>query len=299
VIGPDVVRKSMLKIGEKWSKAEDLALQSQRHQLDVFRLDTTLGTNRWTPPALHGKAGKGHEDLIRAAPTVLREFHATKFLLVGKGWQGGGQALLDRMQSLVAELGLQDSVIFTGFRTDVPQIYRDLDVSIHLSLNENLGGTIESLLMECPVVATRIGGLTDSVLDGETGVLVNPRDPSDLAKGILRLLRNPAAARELGKAGRARMLARFTLRTTVQDLDGLYRGLSKPRGYRPYVTLWRLVVAGLFCSGVALRFLVLDAYLLPRWDQGWRPWRMRPRMWLCRGYALLNRVASSFGLRRK
>jgi glycosyltransferase involved in cell wall biosynthesis len=264
---------------------------------------TTLGANRWTPPALHGKAGKGHEDLIRAAPTVLRDFPATKFLLVGKGWQEGGQALLQRMQSLVAELGLQDSVIFTGFRTDVPQIYRDLDVSIQPSLNENLGGTIESLLMECPTLATRIGGLTDSVLDGETGVLVNPGDPSDLANGILRLLRNPAAARELGKAGRARMLARFTLSTTVRDLDNLYRRLSNRGGYRPYVTLWRLVVAGPFCLGVALRFLVLDAYLLPRWDQGWRPWHrgslMPPRMWLYRGYALLNRVAPSFGLRSK
>src|SRR5258706_16385992 len=97
------------------------------------------------------------------------------------------------------------------------------------------------------------------------------------------MLRNPAAARELGKAGRARMLARFTLRTTVQDLDGLYRRLSTPRGYRPYVTLWRLVVAAPFCLGVAGRFLVLDAFLLPRWGQGWRPWPpgslLRPRMW--------------------
>ena len=59
---------------------------------------------------------------------------------VGTGWQEGGKAVLARMQSLVADLGLQDSVIFTGFRTDVPQIYRDLDVSVQPSLNENLGG---------------------------------------------------------------------------------------------------------------------------------------------------------------
>jgi glycosyltransferase involved in cell wall biosynthesis len=262
---------------------------------------TKLGVNRWTPPALHGKAAKGHEDLIRAAPIVLREFPATKFLLVGRGWHEGGEALLTGMQSLVAELGLADSIIFTGFRTDVPQIYRDIDVSVQPSLNENLGGTIESLLMECPTVATKIGGLTDSVRDGETGVLVKPGDPSDLAEGILRLLRNPAAAREFGKAGRARMLARFTLSTTVRDLDGVYRRLSTREGYRPYVTLWRLVVAAPFCLAVALRFIVLDACLLPRWDQGWRPWHgsSRPRMWLYRGYVLLDRVAPSFGLRNK
>ncbi len=275
-----------------------------------------FGVNRWTPPALHHKALKGHEDLIRAAPIVLGEFPSTKFLLVGTGWQEGGKAVLARMQSLVADLGLQDSVIFTGFRTDVPQIYRDLDVSVQPSLNENLGGTIESLLMECPTVATRVGGMTDSVLDGETGVLVSAGDPSDLAKGILRLLRDPVAARNLGKAGRARMLARFTLKTTVRDFDHLYQRLSKSRGYRPYVMPLRLIVAGVFCCGMALRFLVLDTYLLPRWDQGWRPWHrgslmwprtwlyrgyvlMWPRTWLYRGYALLARVAPSLGLRRK
>ena len=264
---------------------------------------TELGPNRWTPPALHGKAAKGHEDLIRAAPTVLREFPETKFLLVGEGWAEGGRALLKRMQCLVADLGLQNSVIFTGFRTDVPRIYRDLNVSVQPSLNENLGGTIESLLMECPTVATRVGGLTDSVRDGETGVLVNPGEPSDLAEGILRLLRDPGAARKLGMAGRERMLTRFTLRTTVRDFDALYRHLSKSAGYRQSVMLWRLVVAAVFCSGVAIRFLVLDAYMLPRWDHGWRPWHIRslisPRKWLYRGFALLNRVAPSFGLRNK
>jgi glycosyltransferase involved in cell wall biosynthesis len=98
--------------------------------------------------------------------------------------------------------GLQESVVFTGFRNDVPQIYRDLDVSVQASLNENLGGTIESLLMQCPTVATRVGGLTDSVVDGVTGVLPSPADPADLARGILRLLRDPKRARALGEAGR-------------------------------------------------------------------------------------------------
>jgi hypothetical protein len=264
---------------------------------------TELGVNRWTPPAVQGKALKGHEDLIRAAPIVLRECPETRFVLVGKGWHEGGNAVLTRMQQLVAELGLQDSIVFTGFRRDIPAIYRDLDVAVQPSLNENLGGTIESLLMECPTVATRIGGLTDSVLDGETGVLVNPADPSSLAEGILRLLRDPVGARRLATAGRAHMLARFTLRTTVRELDALYRRLSKSGGYRPTTRLCRLVLAAFFCSGVAVRFLFLDAYLLPRWDNGWRPWHVRswlsPRMWLYRGYALLGRVAPSFGLRNK
>jgi glycosyltransferase involved in cell wall biosynthesis len=266
---------------------------------------TELPSNRWIPPILHGKALKGHEHLIRAAPIVLSEFPDTKFLLVGNGWEEGGRQQMERMRALAIELGLADSVIFTGFRTDVPRIYRDLDISVQPSLNENLGGTIESLLMERPTIVTRVGGLTDSVVDGETGVVVNPGDPEDLARAILRLLRDPAAARALGKAGRARMLARFTLRRTVDDLAALYRRLEaiRPKRFRSHITTARLILAGVFASAVAVRFLVFDVYLLPRWDLGWRPWHRRslslwPRIWLYRSYAWVGRH-SSFGLRNK
>lgn len=266
---------------------------------------TELPSNRWIPPVLHGKALKGHEQLIRAAPIVLKEFPNTKFLLVGDGWEDGGRQQMERMKALVIELGLEHSVIFTGFRTDVPHIYRDLDISVQPSLNENLGGTIESLLMERPTVATRVGGLTDSVIDGETGVLVNPGDPVDLARGILRLLRDPSAASALGRAGRTRMLSRFTLRRTVEDLATLYRRLAASRstGCRGYVTAARLLLAGVFSAVVAVRFLFLDIYVLPRWDLGRRPWHWSslsswPRTLLYRAYAFVGRH-SSFGLRNK
>ncbi|CEG57211.1 glycosyltransferase family 4 protein [Legionella fallonii] len=225
-----------------------------------------LGANRWTPPALHGKAIKGHEDLIRAAPIVLREFPNAKFLLVGSGWGEQGVELMHSMQSLVKELGLQESVIFTGHRTDVPRIYRDLDVSVQASLNENLGGTIEALLMECPTVVTRVGGLVDTVLDGKTGIQVNPADSVDLAQGILRLLRDPASAQSLGKAGRARMLEYFTLKSTVKELDKLYQSLyaSHNKGYRVSLSSIRLLLGGLFGFFITLRFFFLDIWLLPR-----------------------------------
>ncbi|MFN8517350.1 MAG: glycosyltransferase, partial [Chloroflexia bacterium] len=117
-----------------------------------------LFPSRWTPPVLHGRAIKGHEFLIRAVPAILAEFPNAKVLLVGSGWGEAGEEHMRAMQELVAALGLQESVIFTGFRSDVQSILRDLDVAVQPSLNENLGGTIESLLMECPLVATRVGG---------------------------------------------------------------------------------------------------------------------------------------------
>jgi hypothetical protein len=221
---------------------------------------TEFGSNRWTPPVLHGRAGKGHEELIRAAPIVLREFPKAKFLLVGPAWHAGGEKFLARMQALVAELGLKDSVVFTGFRSDVPQIYRDLNVSVQASLNENLGGTIESLLMQCPTVATRVGGLTDSVIDDVTGILVSPADPVDLARGILRLLRDRKRARAQAEAGRARMLARFTLSKTIADLHA-------PRA-------------------------------VIRVRNAWCGLRAMPRMLAYRGYGAAARGARALGLRR-
>ena len=267
---------------------------------------TEFVKSRWIPPALHGRAGKGHEEFIRAAATVIHEFPAAKFILVGYAWPGGGEKVLARMQALAAELGLGQSVIFTGRRKDVPQIYRDLDVCVQPSLNENLGGTIKSLLMECPTVATEFGGLPDSVVDGVTGVLVSPGDPNDLARGILEMLRCPARARALAKAGRERMLTRFTLSKTAADLDKVYQRLAELRGgYRSLAFAWRLVAAGVFCFGFSLRLQLFDLKFLPLWDQGWRPWR--PSTWtgywistlLFSGYALVGQVAPGLGLHNR
>ena len=68
-------------------------------------------------------------------------------------------------------------------------------------------------------------GLTDSVIDGETGILVGPGDPAELARGILQLLRDRPMAREFGRRGRRLMLEKFTLRRTVEDEHLLYQAL--------------------------------------------------------------------------
>jgi hypothetical protein len=165
------------------------------------------------------------------------------------------------MKELVAGMGLERHVIFLGFRSDVPAILRALDVAVQPSLSENLGGTTEAMLMECPVVATRIGGMIDNVVDGETGVLVNPSDPPSLAAGILRLLHDRDTARRYGVAGRQRVSGRVTLQRTVDGLAALYHDQSgaHPRGYRPGVS------AGRFVAGSALCTLIMLRYMRPFW----------------------------------
>jgi glycosyltransferase involved in cell wall biosynthesis len=266
-----------------------------------------LPRSLWIPASVHGHSVKSQEDLIRAAPLVLREFPQTKFLLIGSGWEDGGRDYRARMQKLVVELGLERDVIFTGFRTDIPAVLRSIDVAVQCSLSENLGGTIESLLMECPTVATRVGGMTDSVLDRETGFLVDPADPKSLADGILRALRDPASARRYAVSGRERMLAGFTLRHTVDDLDALYQRklAARKTGYRPRVLVARLVLGSIMCSLIVVRYCLLDAWILPRWDLGWRPWRANAlslfagKMWLSRAYAFAGRHSIGLGIGRR
>lgn len=130
-----------------------------------------------------------------------------------------------------------------------------MNVAVQASLSENLGGTIEGLLMEVPMVVTRVGGMVDTVRDGETGILVDPDNPRDLARGILDLLRDPERARTLGRNGRRFMLERFSLERTVSELHALYGRLladksGRQRGYDSLVSLWRSALAlpvGVYC----------------------------------------------------
>lgn len=184
---------------------------------------------RLIPPELRGRGLKGHEFFLEAAAQVLAELPQTRFVLVGDGYGEHGEAYGLRLRERSTALGLQHAVLFTGFRADVPDVLAALDVSVQCSLNENLGGTIESLLMEAPTVATRVGGMPEAVRHEETGLLVPPADAAALAQAILRLLRDREQARAWGRAGRRLMLERFTLERTVSDIDALYREVVEER----------------------------------------------------------------------
>ena len=222
------------------------------------------GGGGFIPPETRHRHVKGHDDLIRAMPRVIERVPKARLLLFGKGWGPAGDAAEAELRELVREAGLEDKVIFAGYRQDIASVYLDLDVSVQASLNENLGGTVESLLMARPTVATRVGGMPDSVVDGETGRLVQPSDPESLAEGIAWMLENPVEARRLGEAGRERMLAGFTLATTAAGLGRAYvseRRRAGQRAWRLSASVRRLLVAALLHPPILGRSLVVDLHL--------------------------------------
>ncbi len=111
---------------------------------------------------------------------------------------------------------------------DHPEVLASMDLYLQPSLYEGGGPTalLEAMAVGLPVVASNIGGMNESVLHGETGILVPPKDPSALARAILELLSHPARARAMGLKGRERVSSeRFQLGTYIARIENLYEEL--------------------------------------------------------------------------
>jgi len=207
------------------------------------------------PPELRGRGIKGHDVLLRAVPHVLESVPDAKFILVGRGLGPDGVRYEESLKELAASLGVAHAVLFPGERSDVPDVLASFDVSVHTSLSDNLGGTVESLLMERPMVVSDIGGFTDTVVHEETGLVVPKDDPRALADAIVRLLHDRELATRLGRNGRAHMLSRFTLAHTVAGTEALLARIPfrAHDHYRLTTTLARLLAAPFRLLPIALR----------------------------------------------
>jgi glycosyltransferase involved in cell wall biosynthesis len=173
---------------------------------------------------------KGHEVLLRAARDVVSRLPSTRFLIVGAEPEGADGAYEASLKQLACVYGIERHVIFTGKRTDIPAVLAASDVAAVPSLSENVGGAVEPLLMERPVVASAVGGLPDVVRDGETGCLVPPRDPDALAEALLHMLTlAPATRRAMGRRGRAIVQQLFDIQRVVCAEERIfYRLRGKP-----------------------------------------------------------------------
>lgn len=162
---------------------------------------------------------KGHLDLIKAASHVISRIPETKFLIVGE--DRGIQKDLERE---CLELGIINQVKFMGQRDDIPQLMAASDLSVLPSYEEGFSNVIlESMAARLPVVATRVGGNSEAVVNGVTGWLVQPHDPDALHTKILDLLKNPARAKKWGVRGRERVERMFTIQKMVETHLNLYK----------------------------------------------------------------------------
>lgn len=160
---------------------------------------------------------KGHGDLLEAVRMLLESRGDFKVLVVGDG------ALRGELESRARHLGLDRHVIFTGFQSDIRGYHGILDVDILPSHYEGLPlGLIEASAMARPVIATRVDGTPEVVVDGETGLLVAPRDPRMLANAMGYALAHREEMEAMGVKGRAFVQRRFPLGRQVRETEALY-----------------------------------------------------------------------------
>jgi len=158
---------------------------------------------------------------LEAAAAVCARTAAVSFLVVGGGTLEGA------LKGAARERGLQDRMIFTGPRRDVPRLLAACDLSVLSSVKEGMSNTVlESMAAGKPTVATRVGGNPELILDGETGFLVPPRDPAALASAMERLVDDPWLAKAMGLQARSRATERFSVDAMVATTEGLYDGLA-------------------------------------------------------------------------
>lgn len=164
---------------------------------------------------------KDHATLLQAFAHVSRDRIDALLLVSGEG------PLRAPLLARARELGVDDRVRFLGHRQDVETVLAALDVFVLSSVSEGLSNTIlEAMASGLPVVATRVGGADELVLDGETGLLVPPAAPDAMAAALRQLVANERGRRSMGTAARDRAEREFALSTMVERYDTLYVDLA-------------------------------------------------------------------------
>jgi glycosyltransferase involved in cell wall biosynthesis len=157
---------------------------------------------------------KGHDVLLRALARIAPDQPRLRVVLVGDG------PLAGELTALAEELGITDRVVFTGLRRDVPRVLQGADMAVLPSLHEAVPiSIIEEMAAGLPIVATDVGGLPDTVSDGEEGVIVPPSDVEALAAALARLGVDDELRRTMGKRGRQRAESEHSIENTTRAYE--------------------------------------------------------------------------------
>jgi len=174
---------------------------------------------------------KGSHLLLKEVPAVLKRFPGALFVLVG-GTPSflGSDVHWSMLQDLVVQSGIRERVKFVGTvpYDDVLRYYLAADLFVLPTLYEGLPKVVlEAMACGLPVVTTRVSGNTDAVVDGETGILVDPRSGDQLRAAMLNLLSDLGTMREMGLRGRQRALEHFTWERAAKQVLEIYNEMLR------------------------------------------------------------------------
>lgn len=200
----------------------DITLQTNTNSLNNIRQTYCLEGKKVILTVCLLVERKGVDTVIRALPEILKAVPEAHYLVVGSGVYEG------ELKKLAQASGVESHITFVGYiaHENMREFYDMCDVFILTSRDipgktqtEGFGLVfLEANLFGKPVIASRSGGIADAVLDGQTGLMVDPENPSETAAAVVRLLTNIPLANHLGEAGRIRVLKDFSGQSTIQKL---------------------------------------------------------------------------------
>lgn len=163
---------------------------------------------------------KGHEDFIDAISTAREIEPNIKGVIIGDAW-GSSSKYVQKVKRY-AQKKCGDNIVFTGFRNDMKKIYRELDVAVHPSHSENLGGAAESLAACVPTISTNVGGFPDIVINNQTGYTVEPQNPEELSKAIIKTIKNNQQSTSMANRGQKLIRELLDINNTASMILDIY-----------------------------------------------------------------------------
>ena len=175
------------------------------------------------------RSWKGQDVLVRAIPAVLARVPDFKVLLVGATAEPDRPFEIE-LRALIAKLGVERQVIFTGYRANPADVLQVAEIAVHTSVTPEPFGRVllEGMALRLPIVGSGDGAVPEIVEDGVTGLLFPPGNADVLAEKLLALLEDPARSRAMGDAGYARLQAHFHVQRNVERTMAIYdRALAR------------------------------------------------------------------------
>ncbi len=168
---------------------------------------------------------KGHEDFIDAIEIINKKYDNITALIIGGPW-GNSKKYMQKVEKYAQKKDLKN-IIFTGFRNDMKMIYKELDIAVHPSHSENLGGAAESLAAGVPTIATNIGGFPDIVIDKKTGYLCEVKNPFSLAQVIDSAIEKKEEALQMASNGQKRVRELLDINNTANRILEIYKEIME------------------------------------------------------------------------
>jgi glycosyltransferase involved in cell wall biosynthesis len=199
----------------------DPVLSARPHKSDNELTISYMGTLSKT---------KGVLDILRAAKELVPRYSKMKFRFAGMWW-GQEPDTKEIAFNIIRENGLAGNVEFVGFvhGHQKDNFLRNSDIFVFPSWYEGLGlVNLEAMAAGCPVISSKgVGAIPEIVLDGITGILVEPKHPEQIVQAITWLAENPEVRRKMGSAGRTRVHDCYTFEKNIECMSTVFRSLTE------------------------------------------------------------------------